>query len=190
VKPSTGRRHLSDPRDSAAARARGIGVYQVEDLLLDVDLFRRLRVRGESRGADGIDDLRQALRLVTGQPFDKLRPGGWTWLYEGDRLDHHLICGIVDVAHLVTTHALAEGDLNTARAATQIATAAAPYEEIPRLDLAAVAGAAGHRQEAARILRDQVCNRSDDGDPPLELSERTEQILASHNWLPPIRSAS
>jgi len=190
VNPRTCRKHLPDARDSAAARARGIGVYQVEDLLLDVDLFRRLRVRGESRGADGIDDLRQALRLVTGQPFDKLRPGGWTWLYEGDRLDHHLICGIVDVAHLVTTHALAEGDLNTARAATQIATAAAPYEEIPRLDLAAVAGAAGHRQEAARILRDQVCNRSDDGDPPLELSERTEQILASHNWLPPIRSAS
>jgi hypothetical protein len=23
-----------------------------------------------------------------------------------------------------------------------------------------------------------VCNRSDDGNPPLELSERTEQILA------------
>ena len=178
VNPRTGRKHLPDARDSAAARARGIGVYQVEDLLVDADLFRRLRVRGESRGADGIDDLRQALQLVTGQPFDKLRPGGWTWLYEGDRLDHHLICGIVDVAHLVTTHALAEGDLNTARAATQIATSAAPYEEIPRLDLAAIAAAAGHRQEAARIVRDEVCNRSDDGHPPLELSERTEQILA------------
>jgi hypothetical protein len=159
-------------------------------LWVDADLFRRLRVRGESRGADGIDDLQQALQLVTGQPFDKLRPGGWTWLYEGDRLDHHLICGIVDVAHLVTTHALAEGDLNTARAATQIATSAAPYEEIPRLDLAAIAAAGGHRQEAARIVRDEVCNRSDDGHPPLELSERTEQILACHNWLPPIRSAS
>jgi hypothetical protein len=74
--------------------------------------------------------------------------------------------------------------------ATQIAVSAAPYEEIPRLDLAAIAAAAGHRQEAARILHDEVCNRSDDGNPPLELSERTEQILASHNWLPPIKSAS
>jgi hypothetical protein len=127
---------------------------------------------------------------VTGQPFDKLRPGGWTWLYEGDRLDHHLVCAIVDVAHLVTTHALAEGDLKTAREATKIATAAAPYEEIPRLDLAAIAAAAGHRQEAARILRDEVCNRSDDGNPPLELSERTEQILTAHDWLPPMKSAS
>jgi hypothetical protein len=46
-----------------------------------------------------------------------------------------------------------EGDLNTARAATEIATSAAPYEEIPRLDLAAIAGAAGHRQEAANCSR-------------------------------------
>jgi LysM repeat protein len=190
VNPRTGRKHLPDARDSAAARARGIGVYQVEDLLVDADLFRRLRVRGESRGADGIEDLRRALQLVTGQPFDKLRPGGWTWLYDGDRLDHHLVCGIVDVAHLVTTHALAEGDLNTARTATQIATSAAPYEEIPRLDLAAIVAAGGHRQEAARIVRDEVCNRSDDGHPPLELSERTEQILAAHDWLPPMKSAS
>jgi hypothetical protein len=67
-----------------------------------------------------------------------------------------LVGGVVDVAHLVTTHALAEGDLNTARAATQIAASAAPCEEIPRLDLAAIADAAGHRQEAALIIRDEV----------------------------------
>jgi hypothetical protein len=57
------------------------------------------------------------------------------------------------------------------------------------VDLATIA-AAGHRQDAARILRDGVCNRSDDGNPPLELSERTEQILASRDWLSPMMSAS
>ena len=56
---------------------------------------------------------------------------------------------------------------------------------VPRVDLATIA-AARHRQEAARILRDEVCNRSDDGNPPRELSERTEQILASRDWLPPM----
>jgi hypothetical protein len=44
--------------------------------------------------------------------------------------------------------------------------------------------------EAARILRDEVRNRSDDGKPPLELSEQTEQILASRDWLSPTKSAS
>ena len=78
VNPRTGRKHLPDARDSAAARARGIGVYQVEDLLVDADLFRRLRVRGESRGADGIDDLttstaagdRAAVRQTTARRLD------------------------------------------------------------------------------------------------------------------------
>ena len=36
-----------------------------------------------------------------------------------------------------------------------------------------------------RILRDEVCNRSADANPPLELPERTEQILASRDWLAP-----
>jgi hypothetical protein len=58
------------------------------------------------------------------------------------------------------------------------------------VDLATIAAAAGHRQDAARILRDGVCNRSDDSNPPLELSERTEQILASRDWLSPMMSAS
>ena len=47
------------------------------------------------------------------------------------------------------------------------------------MDLATIAAA------AARILRDEVCNRSDDGKPPPEVSERTEQILASRDWLAP-----
>jgi hypothetical protein len=40
---------------------------------------------------------------------------------------------------------------------------------VPRVDLATIAAAAGGHP----IFRDEVCNRSDDGKPPLELSERT-----------------
>ena len=36
----------------------------------------------------------------------------------------------------------------------------------------------------------RVCNRSDDGNLQLELSERTEQILASRDWLWPMKSAT
>ena len=53
-------------------------------------------------------------------------------------------------------------------------------------DLATIAAAAGGRPDPS----DEVCNRSDDGKPPLELSERTEQILASRDWLSPMKSAS
>jgi hypothetical protein len=188
--PRTGRKHLPDARESAAAQARGIGVYQVEGLLVDADLFRRLRVRGETRGPDGITDLRAALKLVAGQPFDKLRPGGWAWLYDGDRLDQHLICAIVDVAHLVTTHSLHNHELPVARAAAEIAALAAPHEEIPRLDLAAVAEAAGHHRQAHSNLRADVYNRSDDGQPPVELSERTQHIINSRKWLLNEKTAS
>jgi nucleoid-associated protein YgaU len=190
VNPRTGEKHLPDARESAAAKARGVGVYQVDDLLIDADLFRRLRVRGEARGADGITDLCRALTLVGGQPFDQLRTSGWSWLHEGDRLDQHMLCAVVDVAHMVTTSAIKCGDLGRARAAAELAALAAPHEEIPRLDLAAVAVAEGHEREAERVLREDVCDRSDDGQAPMELSERTESIIASHDWLTPGKAAS
>ena len=65
-----------------------------------------------------------------------------------------MLCAVVDVAHLVATHSLQAGDHRTARAAAELACLAAPYEEIPRLDLAAVATAEGHHQEAERIATD------------------------------------
>ncbi|KAB7740346.1 LysM peptidoglycan-binding domain-containing protein [Nostocoides sp. F2B08] len=179
--PRTGEPHLPDARKAPGVTVRGAPVYQVLDLLTDADLFRRLRTRGQARGADGITDLTTALRLVTGRPFDyppeREAAGGWAWLIGGDRHDEHLRVAIVDVAHIVTTHALAEGDLATARRAAQTARLAAPDEEIPRLDLAAVAAAAGQDTEARRIIRDEVCNRSDDDGAPMELPVRTAAVL-------------
>ena len=60
----------------------------------------------------------------------------------------------------------------------------------PKLDLAAVAAAEGHEREAERILREDVCDRSDDGQAPMELSERTENIIRSQDWLTPGKAAS
>ena len=188
--PRTGGDHLPDARKAPAAVARGAGVYQVLDLLVDADLFRRLRVRGESRGPDGVGDLRKALLLVQGRPFDRLRSGGWSFLSEGDRLDQHMICAVVDVAHLVTTYSLQVGDKRQARLAAETAALAAPDEEIPRLDLAAVADAEGHPSEAERILRDEVCNRTDDEGAPPELSDRTKRVIATRDWQERTRKAS
>lgn len=183
--PRTDELHLPHASKAPAAATRGVNVYQVLDVLVDVDLFRRLRVRGQARGGEeGIADLRQALRLVQGRPFSQLRTGGWAWLFEGDRLDHHMVCAIVDVAHLVAVHDLEARDTAGARAAAEVAALAAPDEEIPTLDLAAVAHAEGHAAEAVNLLRSEVCNRVEDDDSvPGELPERTQTILDRHGWL-------
>ncbi len=190
VNPRTGSKHLPDALKSKSGQARGIGFYELEDVLVDADLFRRLRVRGQARGADGIADLVMALDLdlVNGAPFDQLRADGYEWLTDGARIDHHLVCATVDVAHVVTTHALAAGDVKGARAAAQVAQLAAPYEEIPRLDLVAVREAEGHLAESEAYLREQVCNRTDDGGAPEDLSERTKAILRHREWLSPRRA--
>ena len=180
--PRTGTPHLPDARQAPAAQARGVAVYQVQDLLVDADLFRRLRARGQARGDHGTTDLARALSLVQGRPYSHTEAAAWAWLYEGDRDDHHLAAAIVDVAHIVTTHALAGGDTRTALLATQTALLAAPDEEIPHLDLAAIAKAEGRNGDAYRILREQVLTRTDDDGPPTDLSPRTEAIVKHHGW--------
>lgn len=190
VNPRTGTDHLPNAKQSRAAKARGIFAYQVDDLLIDWDLFRRLRTRGQARGADGIDDLTAALELVTGEPFSQLRPAGWSWLLDGDRHDHIATCAIVDVAHIVISHALATGDLDVARAAAETAYRAAPDDETSRLDLIQVASASGHTELAERQLIDAIFNRSDDDLGPVDTPERTAQIVQQRGWIKPRHSSN
>lgn len=187
--PRTQEKHVPDARRGPAAQKRGVPVYELVDVLVDADLFRRLRVRGQARGAAGLEDLQSALSLVEGRPFDQLRPGGWSWLTEGERLDEVLTHGIVDTAHLLTTAALQAGDLRAARAATETARMAAPYEQIPELDLARIAEAEGDQDEAEEIVR-AVCNTPDDEGPPHDLPERTRTVMDAKDWGKPQRRAS
>ncbi len=180
--PRTGDKHLPDARHTPAARQRGIPVYQVQDVLEDRDLFLRLRLRGQTRGPEGIADLRAALQLVHGRPYDQLRPGGWAWMLEEHRLDEEMKIAITDVAHILTTHALHEGDLRQARLAAETALLAAPDEEITKLSLAAVIHAEGDPDHANQLIRDDICNRTDDDQTPVDLPARTKQILTDHDW--------
>ena len=107
---------------------------------------------------------------MNGRPFDRVREAGWAWLVDLN-IDQHMICAIVDVAHLVATHFLKTGDVRKARAAAETALAAAPYETIPKLDLAAVTHAEGHTDEARRIVREEVCNVADESGLPDDLSD-------------------
>lgn len=180
--PTTGGKYIPDAREAPSAQARGVGVYELVEALVDVDLFRRLRLRAEASGRDGIADLRRALELAKGRPFQGLRPAGWGWLLEGDRLDQHMTCAIVDVAHVVVTDALQTGDPDAAVWAANVATKAAPDDEIARLDLVAALQAQGHTGAADKMLRDEVCNWAVDGDAPSDLPDRSQEILENRGW--------
>ena len=134
------------------AAQEGVGLYVIEQLLDDADLFRRLRLRGEARGADGLPDLLAALRLVHGTPYADRGKNSRPWLTDR-RPDLHLQTAVVDVAHLVTSIALKAGDLHQARAAAELALLIAPDDTTPALDLANVAIKQGREDEAAALAR-------------------------------------
>ena len=176
VNPRTGNDFLPSGLTTAAG-----GRYRVDDILIDAELFRRLRVRGLARGADGIADLRAALDLVTGRPFDLLSPrqgtaGGYGWLIDEDaRLDLEYAAMIVDVAHTVATHYLGAGQPELAEAAAQVALEAASYEDVPLLDLVAACDAQDKRAEADAYVVRILANH--DAEVEEDLPPRTADIL-------------
>ncbi|SMX95228.1 hypothetical protein BSP109_02852 [Brevibacterium sp. Mu109] len=183
--PDTKRPYLPAADEAPAAKTTGVNVYQLDDgVRVDWDLFKRLRVRADARGgSEGREDLMAALQLVTGRPCDRLREGGWSWLADGERHDHYMAAAIADVALTVTTHFLSEHDTRRAREATEVALLAAPDEEATRLSLVEITEAEGNRTEAQRILRDEVCNRSDDGQAPTDINDRTQTLINNRKWL-------
>ena len=178
--PATGRTFLPGATEHPLAVERGVGLYLIEDLLCDADLFKRLRLRGEARGPDGINDLRTALRLVNGAPYDGLRTRGGAWL-AGNPLDHHLLCSIVDVAHIVSTIALETGDLDRPAQQPNSPSSPPPPQATPQLDLAAVAA------KTATAPRRPTSPEASSGGatPPVSrsTSQTNDAILRTHRWL-------
>lgn len=174
--PRTGKDHLQDARRTPASKRLGYPAYQAEDVLVDLDLFRRLRTRGQARGAEGITDLHQALRLVTGEPFSHLRDKGWTWLLDGQRYDHIAVSMIVDTAHLVVNRALTEHEHDLAHEAAEIAMKAAPYDDVPHLDFSRVLSTTGYQGLAEEHIAARIYNR-DDGEGPTNAPARSTSAV-------------
>ena len=127
------------------------------------------RILGNAKAPPGFDD--------------SCRIGRWRWLDEGTRHDHHMVCAVVDVAHAVTLAALHHGDLPAARTAAEIGILAAPYEDTPQVDLAAVIAREGDPDAAQRLIDDQICNRAEDGEAPDDLPDRTDHLIRDRRWL-------
>jgi len=181
VNPQTGREYV--PANPGEGRG---GQYLVEGVVIDAELFRRLRLRALARGAAGLDDLRAALDLVTGQPFERGRPGGYGWV-ANTGLDYTYTGMIADVAHLLATHHLAADEPEAAAAAAQVALMAGSAADEVLLDLVAACHARGDEDGGdgyvSKIMRNHAADTEED------IPTRTYEILLRHHWLPKPRSA-
>ena len=158
-------------------------MYEIRGALVDIDLARRLRVRGQARGgAAGLADLRAALGLVTGQPYRVDRKDGGRWVAAAGGLDHTAKAMVVDIAHTVGLAAAHAGDAAAAEHAAGIARLADPDSDIGVLDEIAATriktGTTTARQHAFYVLS----GRTDPRGNPQDTPQRTAQITAEHGW--------
>jgi hypothetical protein len=163
-----------------SAMAPGYASYRIDGALIDAELFRRLRLRGLARGADGIEDLWSALRLVTGEPFSERRKEGYAWL--ADNPLHHIYSAmVVDVAHTVATHHLGAGEPEHGAEAAQIALDAGSTEDVPLLDKVAACDAQDLRVEADAFVKRILTNH--DAEIEEDLPPRTAEVLMRRHWI-------
>jgi hypothetical protein len=190
VNPRTGGAHVPYGGDGSST-----GVYRVEGLLIDAELFRRLRLRAVARGAagDGIADLAAALELVSGVPIehhhvrrrrgkDAAKPGDlepYSWLVE-DNLDTQYAAMITDVAHTVATHFLAAGEPVRAAEAAQVALLAGSAADDPLCDLVLASDAQDRHAEGDEYVRRIMANH--DAEVEEDLPPRTYEILLRRRY--------
>jgi len=102
--------------------------------------------------------------------------GGYGWLLDdGDRLDLAFAAMIVDVAHLVATHHLGNGEPDSAKSAAKVALQSGTFEDVPLLDLVAACDALGNRAEADAYVQRILANH--DAEVEEDLPPRTAAIL-------------
>lgn len=153
----------------------GVGVYRIRSVLVDAELFRRLRLRGLAQGLPGgLGDLETALRLVTGPPMQRLRPGGGGWLTQTP-VQHHYTAMIADTSHTVASHHLRGGNHAKAHDAASVSLNAAGQDDVALLDLVAAAQMAGDEATASAYVTRVLFNN--EAEMPEDLPPRTFAFL-------------
>jgi hypothetical protein len=164
--------------------------YRLADgYLLDWHLFRRLRSRGQRRGAAGTEDLRAALRLVAGVPLagaDRPRTPGtrnpYPWLGESGIHPELLVAAIVDTGHELADRCLAAGDPDGARWAVRQVWLADPdrgYDQ-PWQDLLRAEHADGQSGQLRAVLAELMELR--EAEAPEDLAPDTYRLVSC--WPP------
>lgn len=157
-----GRTSDDEPR---LTRVDSGGRLYLRDALVDWQLFERLLDRARKReGSERTADLRTALSLVRGKPFESIPPGRYAWLAERN-LEEHMAAAVIDTAHALAAELLANGDAQAARDVARTAQMVDRHDERPWRDLLRAEAALGrtrkvkeHVQSLMRTLEVEVAD--------------------------------
>jgi DNA-binding SARP family transcriptional activator len=137
--------------------------------------FQALAARGYGAGEEGAEDLRRALELVRGRPFEGAKPRsyGWAQLQEAPVMES----AIVDLADHLAGLLLRAGDLAGAQWAARRGLATAPYDERLYRRLMLLADAAGNPAGVGAVM-DELLLRLDEEhlEPYDSLHEETRTL--------------
>ncbi len=135
--------------------------------------FLRLARDGLASDYDGAESLEQALVLVRGRPFLGIDPTTYVWA-EADAQE--MIGAIVDVAHVLSTTRLEQGDARAAQDAAARGLLVEPGSELLHCDAIRAAAARGDSLEIAR-LSDRLRAQIETMDPDGGVGDDTAELL-------------
>lgn len=162
------------------------GTYATTGLLVDGELFRRLRLRAIAAShPERVEYLRRALALVQGPPLTgrgQRETRGYRFL-TAEPLDAILQSAIEDVAHQVATYHLTnadDADPSKALAAAEVAMRAGSVADTPLLDTMLALDTLGRAAEAD-IYQNRVLGNHADAEVEEDLPAATYEVLLSRN---------
>lgn len=165
------------------ARTTGLPTVRIIGATTDLDLFEKLVARAATlSSSDELALLREALALVTGQPFDE---AGYEWAFDS-QLAYRAAVVIEAAALRAVELALAADDPAAARSALSQALLAMPgnevlYRERMRVE-AHIGDRAGVRSvyaELRKVLAELGVDKHDKGDPSPATRKLYEQLVGS-----------
>ncbi|MFT3852005.1 MAG: LysM peptidoglycan-binding domain-containing protein [Ilumatobacteraceae bacterium] len=170
--------------DVCPARTTGVPTVRIIGATTDLDLFEKLVAQTATlSSSDELTLLREALALVTGQPFDE---AGYEWAFDS-QLAYRAAVVIEAAALRAVELALAADDPAVARSALSQALLAMPgnevlYRERMRVE-AHIGDRAGVRSvyaELRKVLAELGVDNDDKGDPSPATRRLYEQLVGSN----------